>query len=147
LENSNVVDRIKVGSVEVFQGQERRVIILSTVRSEPDKVSTDLRYNLGFVASAKRFNVAMTRAKGLLIVVGCAKVLSMDRKNWFPFLQYCRENGSWAGEPWNEVEMRASLDNEAGDDIEFDSSEDWQDVDVPSLSAAEEAFAFVNREE
>lgn len=147
LANSNVVDRIKVGSVEVFQGQERRVIILSTVRSEPDKLSTDLRYNLGFVASAKRFNVAVTRAKSLLIVVGCARVLSMDRANWFPLLQYCRENGSWVGEPWDEVEMRASLDDEAGDDIELDASEDWQNVEAPSLDAAEEAFAFVHREE
>jgi helicase MOV-10 len=147
LANSNVVDRIKVGSVEVFQGQERRVIILSTVRSEPDKVSTDLRYNLGFVASAKRFNVAVTRAKSLLIVIGCAKVLSMDRANWLPFLQYCRENGSWTGEPWDEVEIQASLDDEAGVDIELDASEDWQNVEAPSLDAAEEAFAFVNREE
>jgi superfamily I DNA and/or RNA helicase len=68
---------IKVGSVEVFQGQEYRCIIISTVRSEKDKVSTDLRHNLGFVSNPKRFNVAMTRAQALLIVVGCPAILAV----------------------------------------------------------------------
>jgi helicase MOV-10 len=79
---------IKVGSVECFQNQERRVILLSTVRAEQDKVSQDLRYNLGFVASPRQFNVALKQAKALLIVVGSPSVLSMDKDHWLPFFKY-----------------------------------------------------------
>lgn len=67
---------LKVGSVETFQGQERRCIIVSTVRAQPEQILSDLRYNLGFVANEKRFNVAVTRTIALLVVVGCPKVLA-----------------------------------------------------------------------
>jgi hypothetical protein len=49
--------------VEQLQGQERRVIIISTVRSTPAYLSLDVKHKLGFVANARRFNVAITRAQ------------------------------------------------------------------------------------
>ncbi|XP_009874106.1 PREDICTED: putative helicase Mov10l1, partial [Apaloderma vittatum] len=68
---------IKVGTVEEFQGQEYKVIILSTVRSHEGVFSDEKRY-LGFLCNPKRFNVAITRAKALLIVVGNPHVLVKD---------------------------------------------------------------------
>ena len=50
-----------VGSTEEFQGQERRVIIVSTIRSNPQYVYMDNQYKLGFLKNPKRFKVAITR--------------------------------------------------------------------------------------
>uniref|UniRef100_A0A3Q2CYX7 Putative helicase mov-10-B.2 n=1 Tax=Cyprinodon variegatus TaxID=28743 RepID=A0A3Q2CYX7_CYPVA len=65
-------------SFEEFQGQERRVILVSTVRSSPRYFDIDKNFSLGFVKNEKRFNVAVTRAKALLIVVGNPLVLNAD---------------------------------------------------------------------
>uniref|UniRef100_A0A7N6AAF7 RNA helicase n=1 Tax=Anabas testudineus TaxID=64144 RepID=A0A7N6AAF7_ANATE len=86
----------KVGSVEEFQGQERRVIIVSTVRSSPNYLEIDKQFSLGFVKNEKRFNVAVTRAKALLIVVGNPRVLNAD-PTWARFIQYCRDEGGYTG--------------------------------------------------
>ncbi|KAK7046911.1 Rna helicase [Favolaschia claudopus] len=91
-----VADGVKVGSVEEFQGQERRVIIISTVRSSREFVEYDLRHTLGFVANPRRFNVAVTRAQALLIVVGDPDVLGLDPL-WRSFLNYVYLNGGWTG--------------------------------------------------
>uniref|UniRef100_A0A8C3G164 RNA helicase n=1 Tax=Cyclopterus lumpus TaxID=8103 RepID=A0A8C3G164_CYCLU len=90
------MDGLKVGSVEEFQGQERRVIMVSTVRSSPNYVEIDKQFNLGFVKNEKRFNVAVTRAKALLIVVGNPRVLNTD-PTWARFIQYCRDEGGYDG--------------------------------------------------
>ncbi|XP_063597696.1 putative helicase mov-10-B.1 [Penaeus indicus] len=90
---------IKVGSPEEFQGDERRVIIISTVRSNADKLAFDLRHQLGFLRNCKRFNVSVTRAKALLIVVGCPEILSLDM-HWGRLLNFIVEKGGYCGKEY-----------------------------------------------
>uniref|UniRef100_A0A3Q3W9K6 RNA helicase n=1 Tax=Mola mola TaxID=94237 RepID=A0A3Q3W9K6_MOLML len=95
-QNLKDIMTLKVGSVEEFQGQERRVIIVCTVRSSPDYTEIDKQFNLGFVKNEKRFNVAVTRAKALLIVVGNPRILNTD-PTWARFIQYCKDEGGYTG--------------------------------------------------
>ena len=46
-------ENISVGSVEKFQGQEREIIIISTVRSQDVNLTHDKDFNLGFVGNPK----------------------------------------------------------------------------------------------
>lgn len=88
----------RVGSVEEFQGQERPVILLTTVRSSHGFAAADALHGLGFLASEKRFNVAVTRAQSLLVVVGNPRVLATDPV-WRAFLGHVAKLGGWRGSP------------------------------------------------
>ena len=46
---------VMVGTTEEFQGQERRIIILTTVRSNPDYIQQDQLAKIGFLKNRKRF--------------------------------------------------------------------------------------------
>ncbi|KAF9003306.1 P-loop containing nucleoside triphosphate hydrolase protein [Cyathus striatus] len=107
---------IKVGSVEEFQGQERRIIIISTVRSNTHFIASDIRRSLGFVANERRFNVAITRAQAMLIVVGNPIVLSLDPL-WRAFMNFIYRRGGWRGkqidwDPEEPVDPDANFDAE-----------------------------------
>ena len=79
-------DGIIIGSVERFQGNERKVIILSTVRSNGE--------GMGFLKDYQRFNVAITRAKELLLVMGDPQVL-MKNKNWRELIYHTKKQKSY----------------------------------------------------
>ncbi|BGP49917.1 Helicase MOV-10 [Rhodotorula kratochvilovae] len=93
-------DKMTVGSVEQFQGQERSVIIISTTRSNRQFLEHDTLFALGFLSSPKRFNVAVTRAASGLIVVGNADTLAVDPL-WRKFLLFVHDHGGWVGEAWD----------------------------------------------
>ena len=57
----------------------------------------DLKYDLGFVNNPKRFNVAISRAQALLVIVGNPIVLNTDF-NWAALLWYCVENNGYTGD-------------------------------------------------
>lgn len=63
---------ITVGTVDGFQGQERDVIVISLVRDNAGGT-------IGFLRDLRRMNVAMTRARMKLIIVGNAQTLSHHR--------------------------------------------------------------------
>ena len=90
--------RIRVGTTEVFQGQEKKIIVLSTVRSRRENLTHDLKFRLGFVANPKRLNVAISRARSLLVVIGNAQLLSID-PNWKQLIHKIASAGGYAGPP------------------------------------------------
>lgn len=57
------MDEIRIGSVEDFQGLERKIVLISTVRTCSGGVIVDAARRLGFVKCPKRINVAMSRAR------------------------------------------------------------------------------------
>lgn len=71
IKNKIKISSVGIGSVDSFQGQERNVIIVSTVRSFKGK-------GIGFVGDAKRLNVTLSRAKTALVIVGNDGVLKKN---------------------------------------------------------------------
>ena len=78
----NVGASIEVKSVDGYQGRERDVIIFSAVRS-------NRRGNVGFLKDWRRLNVALTRARSALLVVGDADTLFDGDTHWASFIKYC----------------------------------------------------------
>ena len=62
---------IDLGSVDGFQGREKEAVIISLVRSNPDG-------EIGFLAEQRRMNVALTRAKRKLIIIGDSATITAD---------------------------------------------------------------------
>mmetsp|Transcript_27350 Transcript_27350/g.40378 ORF Transcript_27350/g.40378 Transcript_27350/m.40378 type:complete len:757 (+) Transcript_27350:27-2297(+) len=87
--NNNIhgrkTENVKVGTVDSFQGQETDLVIFSAVRS-------NLVQELGFLRDSRRLNVAITRAKRGLIIVGDQKVLRTCR-HWAALLDSCVRRG------------------------------------------------------
>jgi helicase MOV-10 len=66
-------------SIEMFQGKEAPVVVLSCVRSsQTAEITQDVNRHLGFLKQPQRLNVAVSRPKALLVIVGNANTLMAD---------------------------------------------------------------------
>lgn len=78
-------DRFTVNTVDGFQGQERDVILISLVRANDNG-------QIGFLSDLRRMNVAITRARMKLIIIGDASTLSRHAF-YRKFYEYIQEKG------------------------------------------------------
>lgn len=76
---------LEVKSVDGYQGREKDVILISAVRSNPFG-------RVGFLEDWRRLNVAVTRAKRGLVIVGDSSTLSCD-PNWRALIDWCKREG------------------------------------------------------
>ena len=78
VEKKNFGPNIKVGSVEEFQGQERRIIIVSTVRStKKEFLDMDKEFHLGFLNNPKVSETECQLHDNLQEFLGFFSVLSI----------------------------------------------------------------------
>ena len=78
---------IIINTIDGFQGQESDVVYISLVRCNE-------KGEIGFLSDTRRMNVAMTRARKQLVVVGDSATIGSHRF-YQQFLDYCEESGQY----------------------------------------------------
>ncbi|CAI5437489.1 unnamed protein product [Caenorhabditis angaria] len=83
--NSKLYENVQIASVDAFQGREKDFIIVTCVRSNSSS-------GIGFLNDPRRLNVAITRAKYGLVVIGNAKVLGRQPM-WHDLITFYKDKG------------------------------------------------------
>jgi len=81
------VSGLEIDSVDGFQGREKEAVVISLVRSNP-------KGEIGFLADIRRMNVAMTRARRKLLMVGDSATLG-GHPFYTRLLEYCEGLGAY----------------------------------------------------
>lgn len=79
--------QMRISTIDSFQGQEKEIIILSLVRSNDDG-------DIGFLKDYRRMNVAITRAKEKLYIIGDSATIGADAF-YNSFLTYIEQYGTY----------------------------------------------------
>jgi superfamily I DNA and/or RNA helicase len=89
-------DKISVNTIDSFQGQERDIVYISMTRSNSES-------RIGFLSDIRRMNVAMTRARKKLVVIGDSATLS--RLPFYAgFISYAEQHNAYQS-AWEFVDM------------------------------------------
>jgi superfamily I DNA and/or RNA helicase len=89
-------DKISVNTIDSFQGQERDIVYISMTRSNPES-------RIGFLSDIRRMNVAMTRARKKLVVIGDSATLS-QLPFYAGFIAYAEQQNAYQS-AWEFVDI------------------------------------------
>jgi len=78
---------VDISTVDGFQGREKEIMFLSCVRGSNNEGG------LGFLRDERRINVAITRARDALYVVGCGPTLAKHNQMWAKLIDSCKGLG------------------------------------------------------
>ena len=79
--------QVEIDTIDGFQGREKEAIIISLVRSNAEN-------EIGFLADRRRMNVALTRARRKLVVIGDSSTLGIE-PFYKSFLDYVTTRASY----------------------------------------------------
>jgi superfamily I DNA and/or RNA helicase len=82
-----VAEGLEIGTVDGFQGREKEAIVLDLVRSNPQG-------QIGFLADVRRTNVAITRARSFLLVIGDSATLA-GHEYYKNLIEFAQATGAW----------------------------------------------------
>jgi ATP-dependent RNA/DNA helicase IGHMBP2 len=86
-ERAGAEGRLTIQTVDGFQGQERDIMVIGLTRSNEDGT-------VGFLAEYRRMNVAMTRARMHLLIIGDSATLGSD-DFYAAFTAHCEATGAY----------------------------------------------------
>lgn len=85
--NESLLRSIEINTIDSFQGREKDCILISLTRSNDSS-------EIGFLSDLKRMNVAMTRAKKELVIIGNSETLASN--NFFSkLIEYINNLGGY----------------------------------------------------
>ena len=98
---------IEVNTVDSFQGQERDIVLFTTVRSNFQELGQE-KSSIGFLNDFRRMNVGLSRAKLACFVIGDSSTLTLN-SYWKKLLDYCRLRQSFI-DVSNEEEAKMKME-------------------------------------
>lgn len=82
-----LTNALRLATIDNFQGEEAKLIILSLVRSNP-------KNNCGFLRTSNRINVALSRAKHGMVIIGNSQTASANVEMWAQVCSMLKHDGN-----------------------------------------------------
>ena len=132
---------LNIGPMEAFQGLESCVVIICTTRARRRFLKNDEAKAMGIVDNEKKFNVAITRAKEGLIVIGNPWTMSTN-VYWDAFLRFCYRNRLWEQEIREDNRMNGMKEKKPNDWAPTERDDYGEELKARAIASLEAALVF-----